>query len=94
MLSPQTKLEHGFTEPTPLEDVNITITELGFIEAGWACLDNAGLPKFLHPILVQVYGCADVYVLEGKVVRCDVILGTSSDYIRQHELKHCEGYTD
>jgi hypothetical protein len=94
MFSRQLMLEPGLTEPTPLEQVDVTITELGFLEAGWRCLDNAGMPEFLHPILVQVYGCSDVYTRDGRVVKCDVILGTSSDYIREHELRHCEGYTD
>jgi len=94
MFSRQLDLEHGLTEPTPLSQVNVTITEMGFLEGGWACCEREGIPKALHPVIIQVFGCADVYIENGKVVRCDVILGTSSNFIREHELKHCEGYID
>jgi len=94
VLSGQRELLPEVIKPTPLDQVDITITEMGYLEAGWTCLANADMPKFLHPIVVQVFGCSDVYTKNGRVVRCDVILGTSSAYIRDHELKHCEGYTD
>jgi len=94
VLSGQRALVPEVTQPTPLEEVDVTITRMNFLDAGWTCLEKAGHPKWLHPILVQVYGCSDVYTLNGRVVKCDVTLGTDSDYIREHELRHCEGYDD
>jgi hypothetical protein len=93
VFSQQTQLLPGLTEPTKLEDIPfLTVERMSFLEAGWACAKKNGLPAWLHPVVVQIFGCADPIVLHGKVVSCHVIIG--AEWILEHELEHCKGYDD
>jgi len=85
---------NGVTEAVKLEDVEVTITYMNFLEAGWTCAELSGVPAYLHPIVIQVFGCSTTIIHEGHVIQCDVILGVGWDWIKQHELNHCKGYDD
>ena len=94
VLSPQTRLDSQVQEPTPIEEVDITIIRMGFLEAGWECARLNNIPEFLHPLVVQIFGCATTTFVDGKVTECEVILGTDSEFIKNHEINHCLGYID
>jgi hypothetical protein len=93
VFSQQAKLMDGLTEPTELSAIPfLKVERMSFLEAGWECARRNGIPPWLHPVFVQIFGCADPIVLHGKVVSCHVIIG--AEWILEHELRHCQGYDD
>lgn len=52
------------------------------------------LATFAALNLVPILGCCDIYKKDGKIVKCHAYYPTGDEYIRKHELKHCEGYDD
>jgi len=94
ILSPQRSLVKEVDEPTPLEEVDVTIEKLGFLEAGWKCCEMLDYPKFVHPLIVQVFGCADMIYENRKVIKCHIVVWKHSQFTLEHELKHCQGYND
>ena len=93
VMSEQHNLYPGLTKPTKLKDIPfLEIKRMSFLEAGWACAKKAGYPKWVHPVIFQMYGCAIVRILHDKVIYCYVIIGSES--VLEHELNHCRGYDD
>ena len=92
IFSPQNELYKELNEPTPLEEIDITLYKKNFLMTGWICAEKAGYPAFFHPFILTVFGCADVHWQDGKVIKCDVWY--SGDWILEHELNHCRGYDD
>ncbi|MCK4777765.1 MAG: hypothetical protein KAS39_05250 [Actinomycetia bacterium] len=94
VFSEQLELDPLLQEPTPIEDIDITITIMGFLKGGWECARRSNIPAWLHPMFVHIFGCATTIIIDGKVTECDVILAWDSEFIRNHELNHCLGYID
>lgn len=43
---------------------------------------------------VPILGCCDILLKDGKIAKCHAYYPTGDEYIRKHELKHCQGYKD
>ncbi len=96
---PGTELYPGLTEPTPLSEVDLTITidaqatttfcnqKMWEHEMYWElaviALGNFGIQ----------FGCAEYHIEDGKVKKCDVYVAWEW-YLLDHELRHCMGYAD
>jgi hypothetical protein len=97
---PGNQLFPGLTQPTPIEDV-LVVEHTGFLESQAACTKGLWNLGGKHVVLLScllnaciVPACA---ILEdngeGVITRCDIytpFLG----FGREHELRHCEGYSD
>jgi hypothetical protein len=94
---PGTALIPGVSKPAQLEEVSVVI-HYGLWETTSFC--NAGIKSslvFANCLLNAClwFGCADVrWDSEGKIKTCDVYLAFESDYLLEHELRHCKGYAD
>ena len=94
MFSNQSKLDDRVSETVQLEDIEVTVHRMGFLEAGWKCAKRANIPAWLHPVIVQIFGCATVKYKNERVVRCEIIVGVDWAYVLEHELNHCSGLDD
>lgn len=95
MLSRQDELFTGLNEPTELNQIDdIVLHKVNFLSAGWICAEKAGYPIFIHPLILTIFGCADVHwdTATGKVIKCHIWY--SFNWALEHELKHCEGWND
>jgi len=95
---PGNTLYPGLTEPTPLDQIDLTIT-IGIDEASQFCnnqmieLERYGLLAFtcLFNGCVTL-GCAVYKYEDGKMQTCDVYVAW--EWLLGHELRHCQGYAD
>jgi len=92
MFSPQDELFEGLDKPTELEDVDLIVHKVNFLSAGWICAEKAGYPAFLHPLILTIFGCADVQWRNNEVIKCEIWY--SVDWALEHELEHCKGWDD
>jgi hypothetical protein len=90
------------TEPTPLSEVEV-IETVGLIDATLFC--NKMLVKYnaYGAMLLNcigngcmVFGCAEIFLNKAntKVAKCDVYLAWDLNILREHEMRHCMGYSD
>jgi len=95
---PGNDLYPGLTEPTPLDEIDLTVT-VGINEASQFCnskmleLGYYGLFSFncLFNGCVTL-GCAVYEYDDGKINKCDVYVAW--EFLLDHELRHCQGYDD
>ena len=88
-------LLQNVTKVVPLEEVDVTIHELGLWGSCSECAKWMGIPSAIActGIIMYMPGCANVYWdEEGVPVKCDVFVPSESwDTLIEHELKHCQG---
>lgn len=78
-------------EPAPLESIAVSET-IGFGTTQLNCMRVAG-PGFYGGCAYVVTDCVDTPSnCKGVPVRCDIWLAFDWDYLRAHELHHCQGY--
>lgn len=92
IFSPQDQLFDGLDGPTNLEDIDLILHKQDFLSTGWICAEKLGYPGLLHPIVLTIFGCAEVQWQDGQVYKCEVWY--TFDWSLDHELKHCNGYDD
>ena len=76
-----------------LNTVEITVCSPGFLQTGWTCAELNGYPKWLHPVVVQFFGCAIKYFdANHNVVQATIF--ADFDLALKHELDHVKGHDD
>ena len=99
---PGNKLLPGLTQPTPIEQVQVT-EHIGPLSTSYNCMrlmianGQVFWPVFIMAnSLGYIPACADVRwdTETGVIKTCDVYLSFDMDSMRKHEMRHCEGYAD
>lgn len=76
-----------------LNTIDITVCSPGFLQTGWTCAELNGYPQWVHPVLIQLFGCAiSYYDNTGAVVQATVF--ADFDMALEHELGHLKGHHD
>ena len=76
-----------------LKPIDITVCSPGFLQTGWLCAELNGYPKWLHPVVVQFFGCAiSYYDINNTVVQATIF--ADFDLVLEHEVKHLKGHND
>jgi len=96
---PGEKLHPLLLEPTPLEEVDLTVI-VGVEETTEFCgnkmLELGMYKTFTFNLIANFgiqFGCALYEIVDGKVKKCDVYVAWEW-YLLDHELRHCMGYKD
>ena len=94
---PGPELWPGLTEPTPIEQVDVTIT-IGLVETVAECNSRMAWHQVALGCLLNFcipMGCSTAHWDDtGKIYKCEIWAVADWDWIIDHELKHCEGYRD
>lgn len=94
---PGTTLFPELTHPTPIEQVEVVVTIDAFETQKYCWESIPTHQKVLSCILNACWipACAMPFRnTEGDIKKCYVYLSFDNDYLREHELKHCEGFKD
>lgn len=84
----KSKLYDGIDRPREPQAIEYTVRRYSFLDAGSECARLKDWPEWVHPVFVQIFGCAVVYFDN----RCTVILGTDLAMVAEEEIRHCEGW--
>lgn len=93
---PQGKLLDGLERPTPIEEVDVTIS-IGFWETNKECNRRMSKGLIILNCLLNfciVPGCATITYDNERVKKCEIRAIANWNWIIKHELAHCEGYDD